>query len=85
MTTINYRTKEPVYYNKGTEYEKCCDTFLAYYTCKSIEEAKASVEKLNTTHPTHLFDGSPINWSEVDYFFVDEQEMFDTKDSFGVR
>ena len=82
MTTINYKTKVPTYYNKGTEWESSCDTFLAYYTYKTIEEAKIEVEEMNRTHPTHLFNGQPIDWEKIDHFFVDEQEMFDTRDSF---
>lgn len=82
MTTINYKTTEPTVYNKGTEWEKTCDTFLAYYTCKTIEEAKVDVDEMNRTHPTHAGNGEPIDWNKVAYFFVDEQEMFDTRDSF---
>jgi len=82
MTTICYKTKEPTYYNKGTEWEKSCDTFLAYYTCKTMEEAEVETEEMNRTHPTHYSNGLPIDWEKIDYFFVDEQEMFDTRDSF---
>lgn len=82
MTTINYKVKEPVIYNKGTEWEKSEDTFLSHYTHKSIEKATIEVEEMNRTHPTHLFNGQPIDWNKIDYFFVDEQEMFDTRDSF---
>ena len=76
MTTICYRTIEPTIYNKGTEYEKSNDTFLAYYTYKSIEEVTAEVETLNTTKPSTLFNGQKIDWNEVKEFFVDEQELF---------
>ena len=79
MTTICYRTIEPTIYNKGTEYEKSNDTFLAYYTCKSIEEATTEVEMLNTAKPSTLFNGQKIDWNEVKEFFVDEQELFNQK------
>jgi len=82
MTTICYKTKEPTYYNKGTEWESSCDTFLAYYTCKTMEEAQADVDMMNSTHPTHFSNGERIDWDKIDYLFVDEQEMFDTRDSF---
>lgn len=82
MTTINYVTKEPTIYNKGSKWEASCDTFLAYYTYKTIEEAKAEVEEMNRTHPTYAGNGEPINWEKIDHFFIDEQDMFDTKDSF---
>ena len=76
MTTICYRTIEPTIYNKGTEYEKSNDTFLAYYTCKSIEEATTEVETLNTTKPSTLSNGEKIDWNNIKEFFVDEQELF---------
>lgn len=76
MTTICYRTIEPTIYNKGTEYEKSNDTFLAYYTYKSIEEATTEVETLNATKPSTLFNGQKIDWNTVKEFFVEEQELF---------
>ena len=76
MTTICYRTIKPTIYNKGTEYEKSNDTFLAYYTYKSIEEATTEVETLNTTKPSTLFNGQKIDWNTVKEFFVEEQELF---------
>ena len=79
-TTVNYKTKKPVYYNKGTKWESSHDEFLAYYTFKSIEDAKVEVEEINRTHPSYLFNGQVIDWDEIDYFFVDEQEIFDTRD-----
>ena len=73
-TVICYKTTEPTYYNKGTENEKACDTFLAYYTYKTIEEAQAECDKLNAEHPEKLWNGERINWAKVAYFFINEQE-----------
>ena len=73
-TVICYQTINPVYYNKGTKWEKTCDTFLAYYTYKTVEEAKREVEIMNATHPEKDGCGNPINWNEIAHFFVDEQE-----------
>ena len=84
MFTICYKTKIPEVYNKGSEYECYHDTFLAYYTCGPIEKAQAEADKLNETKPTHFFNGLPIDWDNIDYFYAGEQEMFDTRDSFGV-
>lgn len=28
---VCYKTKEPVIYNKGTQWETTCDTFLSFY------------------------------------------------------
>ena len=77
MTTICYKMKNPVYYNKGTKWEKSSDEFLAYYTYKSVEDAKKEVEEINSNKPEKLETGAPVNWDEVAYFFVNEQsEMY---------
>ena len=77
MTTICYRTIEPTIYNKGTDFEKRCDEFLAYYTCKSVEEAQKEVEMMNKTKPSTMSNGQSIDWNTVKEFFVSEQELFD--------
>lgn len=74
MTVICYKTKTPVVYNKGTKYEKRCDEFLSYYTYKTRENAEIECNELNTTKPRQLWNGKEIDWSVIDYFFVDEQE-----------
>lgn len=77
MTTLLYKTKKPVIYNKGTIYEKREDTFLhSYY--RTQEEAQKYVDELNTTHPDKAWNGEKINWDEIDYFFVGEQPLFNT-------
>ena len=72
--TICYKTKEPTYYNKGTKWEKTCDEFLAYYTCKNDKEAQEEVKRLNAEKPATLWNGEPIDWTKIDYFFVNKQE-----------
>lgn len=73
-TVICYKTVNPIYYNKGTKYETTENTFLAYYTYKTIEEAQEEVDALNATHPERLWTGERLDWAEIDYFFVSEQE-----------
>lgn len=46
MTTICYKTSNPIVYN--------ADTFLAYYTYKTREEAQKEVDEINTTKPEKL-------------------------------
>lgn len=46
-------------------------TYLAYYTYKTKEEAQKEADELNTTK---LWNGVAIDWSDVDHYFVDEQE-----------
>lgn len=65
MNTINYKVKTPFY---------GCTEFLAYYTHKTAEEAKAEADKLNSEKPAKLWNGKPIDWNEVEYFFASEQE-----------
>lgn len=71
---VCYRTTRPTIYNAGTRYEKSCDHFLAYYTYRPIEQVREEVERLNTERPERLWNGERINWTEVAYFYVDEQE-----------
>lgn len=74
MTVICYKTKSPIVYNKGTKYEKYYDEFLAYYTYKTRENAEIECNELNANKPRQLWNGKEIDWSMIDYFFVDEQE-----------
>lgn len=76
VRTICYKTKEPVYYNKGTEYEKACDTFLMNTFWGTMEQAQEEVNRLNKERPKTNRNGEPIKWDEIDYFFADEQEDF---------
>lgn len=75
-TVICYKVKTPVYYNKGTKWEKTCDVFLAYVTFKKLDAAKEEVEKLNSEKPAKLWNGTAIDWNNVEYFFANEQESF---------
>ena len=77
QTVICFRTINPIYYNKGTKWETTCDHFLAYYTYKTIEEAKKEVEEMNRNHPAKDGAGLPIDWTAVKEFFVSEQEPMD--------
>lgn len=61
MTVICYETKQG-------------DTYLAYYTYKTKEEAQQEVNELNTTKPAKLWNGELINWDNINHYFVDEQE-----------
>jgi hypothetical protein len=74
MTVICYETKSPVIYNKGTKYKSSCNQFLSYYTYKSQGEAQKEVDEINRTKPEKLWNGQKVNWTEVDHFFVSDQE-----------
>lgn len=72
---ICYKTKTPVIYNKGTQYEKKIDEFLAYYFHGTMEQAKEVVEKLNNEKPEKLFNGLPADCGNRTYFIHEQEEM----------
>lgn len=76
-TIVCYKTIKPVVYNEGTKYETTCDTFLCYYTNKTIEEAQKDCDKMNAGKPLYIWNGKEIDWNKVAYFYADEQEPFD--------
>ena len=65
MTVICYKVRKPMF---------SVDTFLAYYTYKSVEEAEAECEQLNSEKPAKLWNGNPVDWNNVEYFFASRQE-----------
>lgn len=73
---ICYKTKEPVYYNKGTKWEKTNSEFLARYGCVQKEENYKLVERLNAHDEAALkfCNISPEKLATIDYFFVNYQE-----------
>lgn len=75
-TVICYKTKNPEIFNKGTKYEKICDTFLAYYTYKSVEEAQKEVDEINKTKPEKLWNGELAKCDERTYFVSEQEEMY---------
>lgn len=75
MNAICYKTTNPTIYNKGTKWEKTCDTFLAYYTHKNDVDAQNEVDFLNTTKPATLFNGEPALCEERTYFVNKQEEM----------
>ena len=64
-TVICYKRREPIVYNKGTQYERSCDTFLAYYTYKSVIDAQAEVDAINKNKPVNDPRGLPIDWTVI--------------------
>ena len=66
------KRKNPVQYTKTT-----CDEFLRYVSYCKREEVEAEVEKLNTEHPEKDCFGAKIDWENIAYFFINEQEEFE--------
>ena len=65
-TVICYKLNEPVYYNKGTKYEKTEDTFLKCYVYgdNAKEVAQAKCDELNATVTDRV------------YFVSEQREMY---------
>lgn len=77
MNAMCYKTKEPVYYNKGTKYEKTHDEFLSYYASCDDAIAYAEAERLNREKPEKDERGYAIDWNKIDYFFINKQDLFE--------
>ena len=80
VNAICYKVKKPVVYNKGTVWEKSCDTFLACYG-GSAEYTQRKVNKLNSNifAKAQFCAEHRLVASDIDYFFVNQQEEIDTK------
>lgn len=75
--TICYKTKVPTIYNKGTEWEKSCDTFLLCYFYGTDEEVQAEIDRLNAEKPNTTTGGVMIDWTNIDHLFLHRQgEMY---------
>jgi len=72
MNAIAYRTVEPVYYNKGTKYEKTCNEFLYTYCYNMSEkEVDAKIAELNA-RPNKEYNGKAIK----EFFKINQEEMY---------
>ena len=75
--TICYKQKEPTYYNKGTKWEKTCDTFLLCYVYGNDEQAQQRCDEMNEllkTNPDKITKEHRVDATNIDYFFVNKQE-----------
>lgn len=72
---ICYKTKTPTYYNKGTEWESSCSTFL-FKQCYGKERAEEVAKEYNAMLTTAtIVDG--LDFNTVEYFFAEEScEMY---------
>lgn len=76
VTVICYKQNVPTVYNKGTKWEKTCDTFLAYQTYKTLEEAQRECDEMNANKPERLFNGQLAKCDERVYFAQVQEEMY---------
>ena len=69
MVQSCYKTKNPIFYNKGTRYESTCSEFMMWLG--NEQTAPAIVEELNANRP-EVYHGTKIDWNKIDYFYVSE-------------
>lgn len=69
--------KEQKLYNTICYKSRRWGNCLAYYAYISDDAAQAEADKLNAEKPAKLFNDKPIDWTDVEYFFVNKQpEMY---------
>ena len=78
VNAICYKLDKPIIYNEGTQYEKKCDTFLAYYGDSDINKAQEEVDRINQGLIPILFNGQKADIEHKTYF-VNVQEAIDTR------
>lgn len=59
--------------NVVCEMHKNGEHFLTYYSYCSDEIVQKEVDTLNSEKPDKLFNGLPIDWEKIEYFYVSKQ------------
>lgn len=76
IRTMCYKTKEPVYYNKGTRYETTSDTFLFWINDRvTLEQMQELANELNATKPQKYMHFE-LDWDKIEYLYAGEQMEF---------
>lgn len=74
MNVICYKMKEPVVYNKGTQWESSCDTFLYRYVYGNKFQAQAVADELNQMLMDGVTTHDRLDMTKIARFYVDQQE-----------
>lgn len=74
MNVVCYKMKEPVVYNKGTQWESSCDTFLYQYVYGSKENAQALVDTLNQMLKDGVVKYNGLDMTKIAKFYPSRQE-----------
>ena len=69
---VCYTTKEPVVYNKGTQWEKTCSDFLFIQANK--DNGMELVDKLNTMLAEGVEKYELLDMTKIDHFYLAESE-----------
>lgn len=73
VNAIIYKQDVPTIYNKGTEYESSCDTFLATFVPGSFADAVAYANYLNDQKPEFLKNGEIADCEHRIYSAIEEE------------
>ena len=81
VNTICYKIKTPRIYNKGTTYEKRCDTFLTCYGYNDPEANKRYVDSINKDPEKFraFCKEQRLNPEEIEYFYHHQQQELSSK------
>ena len=69
---VCYTTKEPVVYNKGTQWEKTCSDFLFMQANK--DNGTELVDKLNAMLAEGVEKYELLDMTKIDHFYLDKSE-----------
>ena len=69
---VCYTTKEPVVYNKGTQWEKTCSDFLFVQANK--DNGTELVNKLNAMLTEGVKKYERLDMTKIDHFYLDKSE-----------
>ena len=67
-----YTTKEPIVYNKGTQWEKTCSDFLFMQANK--DNGTELVDKLNAMLAEGVEKYELLDMTKIDHFYLAESE-----------
>lgn len=74
IPTICYKTKEPVYYNKGTKWEKTCSDFLFMEVHGDISFARQKLMEYNKMLDSGVEKCNGLDFTKVSFFYINMQE-----------
>lgn len=74
MNVVCYKMKEPVVYNKGTQWESSCDTFLYKYVYGNEANAQDLANKLNQMLMDGVTAHDGLDMTKIAKFYPSRQE-----------
>lgn len=74
MNVVCYKMKEPVVYNKGTQWESSCDTFLYKYVYGNEVHAQDLANELNQMLMNGVATHDGLDMTKIAKFYPSRQE-----------